>query len=268
MSERLQTESAFHDAWAEGTRLEDVNVTGAFEAITAPENRFILDRMGPLEGRAVLDIGCGLGESSVYFAKRGARVTALDLSEKMVELTSRLAHAHGVSVTGVVSAAEALNVPEGTFDFVYLGNILHHVIEGRADLLGRVCRALKPGGTFYSWDPLAYNPLINVYRAMATRVRTPDEAPLSFADVALARRHFADVGHREFWIASLALFLKYYAVDRVHPNADRYWKRILRETPATLWWWRPLAALDGVLTRLPLVRRLAWNMVMWGRRPV
>ena len=90
--------------------------------------------------------------------------------------------------------------------------------------------------------------------------------PLTFADVTLARRYFEDVGHREFWIASLALFLKYFLIDRVHPNQDRYWKRILRETPGSLRWWLPLQRLDHSLTRVPLLRRMAWNMVMWGRK--
>ena len=63
---------------------------------------------------------------------------------------------------------------------------------------------------------------------------------------------------------TLSLFLKYYLIDRVHPNTDRYWKRIFRETPATLGWWLPLKRIDRVLTRIPLVRCLAWNMVMWG----
>lgn len=65
---------------------------------------------------------------------------------------------------------------------------------------------------------------------MASRVRTSDESPLTADDVALVRQFFANVGHREFWIVSLVLFLKYYLFDRVHPNQDRYWKRILSET--------------------------------------
>ena len=46
----------------------------------------------------ILDIGAGLGESSVYFALRGARVTAVDISPRMIELAHRLARAHGVEV--------------------------------------------------------------------------------------------------------------------------------------------------------------------------
>ena len=260
-----QKESDFHDQWAASTRLADINVREAFEAPTAPENRFILRMMGDLRGKRVLDVGAGLGESSVYFALQGAQVTATDLSPQMVDTAVRLGKLHGVTIDGVVTPGESLNVEASAYDFVYVANTIHHVTD-KGGLFEQVRRALRPGGRFFSWDPLAYNPAINAYRRMATEVRTEDESPLTFADVALAREHFADVGHREFQIATLAIFLKYYFVDRVHPNEDRYWKRILRETDRSLWWWQPLRGADTVLTRLPLVRRLAWNMVMWGRR--
>lgn len=69
-----------------------------------------------------------------------------------------------------------------------------------------------------------------------------------------------------FWIATLALFIKYYLVDRLHPNQDRYWKRILVEPKSALWWWRPLLTLDFVLTRIPGLRWWSWNVVMWGTK--
>jgi SAM-dependent methyltransferase len=258
-------ESAFHDAWANTTQLEDVLVRECFEAPTALENRFILKQMGTLRGKRVLDIGAGLGESSVYFALQGARVTTVDISPAMVEKILTLGKKYGVDLDGMVSTAEELKVPAGEFDFVYIANTIHHV-QNRALLFEQMSRALRPGGKFYSFDPIAYNPLINVYRRMATSVRTPDEAPLTRVDLELARRYFSGVGHREFWISALALFAKYYLVDHVHPNDDRYWKRILRETPEHLGWWMPLRALDTVLTRVPFVRWLSWNVVMWGEK--
>ena len=44
------------------------------------------------------------------------------------------------------------------------------------------------------------------------------------------------------------------------------WKKIFSETGRTLWWWTPLEAVDRLLTRIPLIRRLAWNIVMWGEK--
>jgi SAM-dependent methyltransferase len=258
-------EAAFHDDWANQTPVEDVRVRECFEAPTALENRFILERMGSLRGKTVLDIGSGLGESSVYFALQGARVTTVDISPMMVEKALALGKRYGVELEGIVSGGEDLEVPAGQSDFVYIANTIHHVSD-RQRLFAQMNRALKLGGMFFSIDPLAYNPLINVYRRMATKVRTPDETPLTSADVALARKHFSNVGHREFWLCGLSLFVKYYLLDRLHPNADRYWKRILRESPESLRWWMPLRSVDSALTRVPLLRWMAWNTVMWGTK--
>ena len=259
-------ESRFHDSWALSTDLDSIDVRAAFEAPTAVENRFIRSMLGPLSGKRIIDIGAGLGESSVYFALQGADVTCTDLSPGMVATAKRLAEAHGARIEGVASAAEKLDVQSGTFDIAYVANTIHHVANKPA-LFDEIRRVLKPGGTFVSIDPLVYNPVIGIYRRMATEVRTEDECPLSFRDVRMAKRYFSNVGHREFWISTLALFLKYYAIDGIHPNQDRYWKRIYKESDRSLAWWKPLAWLDRGLTRLPLLRRLAWNMVMWGNKP-
>lgn len=259
-------EASFHDAWASSTRLEDVLVRECFEAPTALENQFILERMGSLDGKKLLDIGAGLGESSVYFALRGAKVTAVDISPLMVETALELGHKFGVQIEGIVADVESLNLPANEYDVIYTANTIHHV-HARASLFEQMSRALKPGGVFFSYDPIAYNPVINVYRRMAMGVRTVDEAPLTVADVKLARHYFSNVQHREFWLSAMLLFLKYFLFDRVHPNQDRYWKRILKETRTSLWWWAPLRALDRILTRIPGVRWLSWNVVIWGEKP-
>ncbi|HSI87164.1 MAG: class I SAM-dependent methyltransferase [Candidatus Methylacidiphilales bacterium] len=263
--EVLDRESNFHDEWAASTPLDQIQVVASFEAPTAQENQFILQHMGDIRGKRILEIGSGLGESAVYFAMKGAQVTATDISPGMIERALELAKFHNVTIEGRAQPAERLDVPESYYDFVYVANTFHHVTD-KEHLFAEVRRALKPGGRFYAWDPLAYNPVINVYRSMATKVRTIDEQPLTFADVETAKKFFSDVEHREFWISTLTLFLKYYMIDRLHPNDCRYWKQILKEDDDRLWWWHPLLSLDKVLTRLPLVRRLAWNMVMYGTR--
>jgi 2-polyprenyl-3-methyl-5-hydroxy-6-metoxy-1,4-benzoquinol methylase len=259
-------EAAFHDEWARATALDERSVRASFECATALENKFILEQMGPLRGKRLLDLGAGLGESSVYFAMQGAEVTIVDLSPEMVRTAVQLGRQNGVTLEGVVSSGEQLNVPANSYDLVYAANTIHHV-EDRAALFGQISRALNPGGRFFSIDPISYNPVIGLYRTMANKVRTPDESPLTRADIGLARRYFQNVEHRHFWLLGLALFLKYFLLDRVHPNADRYWKRIYRETEESLRWWSPLRRLDSHLTRLPGLRWLAWNVVMYGEKP-
>jgi 2-polyprenyl-3-methyl-5-hydroxy-6-metoxy-1,4-benzoquinol methylase len=221
--------------------------------------------MGSLRGKRLLDIGAGLGESSVYFALQGAQVTTTDISPGMVETAIRLGAHYGVTLEGIVSTAENLNVEEGAYDIVYVANLIHH-IHDRITLYSQISRALKPGGRFFACEPLIYNPVVNVYRRMATKVRTPDETPLNRADLESIRQFFPDLRVRHFWIASLLLFIKYAYIDRIHPNADRYWKRILKETDATLIWWKPLLALDSILTRLPFLRWWSWTVVLYGSK--
>jgi SAM-dependent methyltransferase len=260
-------EAEFHDRWAESEAAEGIQVREAFEAPTALENRFILGLLGSLEGQRVLDVGSGLGESSIYFALQGADVTALDISPKMVELCVENAKRYGVEVTGVVSTGEDLDLPADSFDVVYVANAIHHITD-RDRFLGGVRKVLKPGGLFVAWDPVKYSPVINIYRRMATDVRTPDEQPLGVADIRMSRRHFPDVQHRQFWLLTQALFLKYFLFNRRNPNEVRYWKRILQETPESLgWWWRAAERIDRVLLRIPLLRWMAWNVVQWGRKP-
>lgn len=261
----LEREKQFHDRWALDTPLEQIPVLEFFESPAALENRFIIQQLGPLAGKKLLDLGVGWGESAVYFAKKGAEVTAVDVSPEMVDLTLRLGQRYGVAIKGVVSGGEDLPVESNTYDFVYSANTLHHVSD-RKRFFEQIHRVLKPGGKFFTIDPLVYNPIIGVYRRMATEVRTVDESPVSFGVLRLARRYFVNVRHREFWIASLALFLKYYLIDGVHPNADRYWKRIHKEPAAALWWWYPLRSLDTVLSRIPLIKALAWSMVISGEK--
>ncbi|MGL5509727.1 MAG: SAM-dependent methyltransferase, partial [Microcoleaceae cyanobacterium] len=61
-------EQKFHDQWAATIDVEGIQVRDYFEACTAPENRYILKQLGDVRGKKLLDLGCGAGENSVYFA--------------------------------------------------------------------------------------------------------------------------------------------------------------------------------------------------------
>lgn len=261
-----EREIEFHNFWANSTSVGEVLVTESFESPLAPENRYALHLMGNLKDKKVLDVATGLGEAAVYFALQGADVTATDLSPEMVNHASQLALHHQTNITPLVCPAEKLDLPDNEFDICYAANLLHHVTNRRQTLL-EMRRVLKPDGLLVTWDPLAYNPIINIYRRMADKVRTEDEQPLTFKVIQEFEELFVEVGHREFWLSALSIFLKYYLVDGVHPNEDRYWKRILKEGPSTMKWLGPLLALDQRLFRLKPFNYLAWTIFMHGRKP-
>jgi SAM-dependent methyltransferase len=263
--DRLAREASFHDAWAEDQPIERVMVREAFEAPTAPEHRFIMGLLGDLKGRRVLDLGCGLGEAAVYFALQGAQVTACDLSPKMLEKASAVAVFFGTSLTIQCATSEGTGLPAGAFDVVYAGNLLHHVDVTRT--LDEIRRVLAPGGLLVSWDPLAHNPVIGVYRRLAASVRTPDEHPLRLKDLDAFRQRFLGVQYRTFWFMTLLVFLRFFFWERVHPSKERYWKKILTDAERLAPFYLALERLDRrLLAWLPFLRRYCWNIVVWGRK--
>jgi SAM-dependent methyltransferase len=264
---RRHAEKEFFDAWGDAEDVSRIDVRRRNEAITAPEMRHIRRRLGDLRGKRVLDVGCGLGEASVYFALEGADVTATDLSPGMCDATQRLAAANGVTLTTHVSAIEDLGLPSGTrFDVIYTGNTLHHADIG--PMLDNVLPYLKPDGVFASWDPVAYNPIINIYRMVATKARTPDEHPLRLRDVRAVASRFETSEVEWFWLTTLLVFILMVAVQLRNPNKERFWKKVVDEADSWAWLYRPLAALDrALLVVMPFLGPLCWNVVIIGRTP-
>ncbi len=261
LDETLERERQFHDAWAAAIDVDGIRVADYFEVCTAPENRFILQQMGDIQGKLLLDLGCGAGENSVYFAKRGARCVATDYSPGMVEVALQLAAANGVEIEGRTANAMALEFPDNTFDLVYASNLLHHIPEPKL-ALKEMHRVLKPGGKACFWDPLKHNPVINVYRRMATEVRTEDEMPLDINIVNYIKSLFSEIAYDTFWLATLWIFLHFYLIEKVDPNKERYWKKIIIEQERLEPTYRQLEKLDGLLKNIPFMKRLAWNIAV------
>jgi SAM-dependent methyltransferase len=259
-------ERRFHDDWAKQIDYRSVDVRKIFSACTSPEPAWILNQLGDLKNKRILELGTGAGEAAVYFALQGAHVTATDLSSGMLEVVKKVAAHHGVVLETVVSPAEDLSAfPASSFDLVYAANTLHHVDIGKC--LDEVKRVLKPGGYAAFWDPLAHNPVIKIYRKMATQVRTEDEHPIRRSDMGYFACRFKIVSKQFFWLTALLVFAKFYLIDRIHPNSDRYWRRVITHEPELRKWYKPLASIDrALLTFAPVLGWWCWNMAIIVRK--
>lgn len=260
VEEVLKREKEFHDKWASTINPESLNVESFFESSTAPENRFILAQLGDIKGKKLLDIGCGAGENSVYFAKKGALCTATDYSPGMVEVAKQFAKKNNVIIEARVMNAMDMDCPDNTFDIAYASNILHHVDPEVT--IKEMHRVLKPGGKACFWDPLKHNPIINVYRKIATKVRTEDERPLDINIVKFASSLFKEVNYDTFWLCSLWIFLQFYLIERVNPNKERYWKKIIYEEERLRSEYLFLEKLDNLVKIIPFMKRFAWNIAV------
>lgn len=98
-------------------------------------------------GQSVLEIGCGAGTDSVQFARAGAQLHAVDLTQAGVELTQRRIMLEGLTADVRFGDAEQLPFADDEFDLVYSWGVLHHTPNTQA-ALAQVRRVLKAGGRF------------------------------------------------------------------------------------------------------------------------
>ena len=79
-------------------------------------------------GKKVLEIGCGIGTDSINFARAGADVTVVDLSDESLELCKRRFDVYGLKARFFLGDAEQLSqvVPVEKYDLVYSFGVIHH----------------------------------------------------------------------------------------------------------------------------------------------
>ncbi len=99
-----------------------------------------------LQGKHLLEIGCGLGFDSLEFLKRNVRVTATDLTPTAAGLAQRHFEFAGYEAEDVrVENALELTFEDGTFDAVWSNGVLHATGD-TPRAIREVHRVLKPGG--------------------------------------------------------------------------------------------------------------------------
>ena len=102
----------------------------------------------------LLDIGCGLGGASRYFAHdRGCRVTGIDLTEEFVRVAETLSRRVGLANRVAYRQANALALPfpAGSFDGAYMLHVGMN-IDAKAAMFAEIRRLLKPGAVFGIYD--------------------------------------------------------------------------------------------------------------------
>jgi SAM-dependent methyltransferase len=171
-------EAASYVAGAERNWASDEITWGILDV---PESEVQL--LGDVAGRDVVELGCGTAYVSAWLARRGARVTGVDLTHEQLETARAKQAKHGLSFPLVHASAEDVPLPDASFDLA--------VSEYGASIwcdpdlwIAEAARLLRPGGELVF--------LVNGTLLMLT---SPDVDPVRPAGVELLRPYF---GMRRF----------------------------------------------------------------------
>jgi ubiquinone/menaquinone biosynthesis C-methylase UbiE len=98
-------------------------------------------------GKQVLEVGVGAGADHLQFARAGADLHGVDLTEAAIETTRAHLAVHGLTSDLRRLDAERLPFDDHTFDVVYSWGVIHHS-EHPERIIAEIHRVLRPGGAF------------------------------------------------------------------------------------------------------------------------
>jgi ubiquinone/menaquinone biosynthesis C-methylase UbiE len=128
---------------------------------------FELMDLGNLGGQRVLEVGCGQGHNSVFFAMYGAEVYGFDLSSGGIRMARRIAAANGVANRCHFAVASASNMPypDEHYDAVVYNATLHHAIK-YPNVVEETRRVLKTGGRLFFAEGIRENSVYRLVRSI------------------------------------------------------------------------------------------------------
>lgn len=260
--ERWNSEAAFFDKVAAGNA-SDLRLDPAVlqrylhPRRTTYAKEFLLDFLGDLGGKQVLDLGCGEGCNSVLLAKRGACVTGVDVSPKSVELAAARAIANDVDklCQFICSSIDSAALTASSFDVIWINDLLHHVIPELDRTLPRIRAWCKPKARLAITEPVSLSRLLRRLRLLVPVPfdTTPDERPLELEELRKISLYFPEL---KFQYGHLLSRLNRIVLPGLN-NYEAAPPRRKRVSDALHW-------TDGVLLRLQEIQQFAGSVTIYG----
>jgi SAM-dependent methyltransferase len=113
-------------------------------------------QLGSLQGRKILDVGCGIGLMSRYVGEHFDDLSGIDIAPGVVERAAEQCP------DGTFQLYDGENIPhdDRQFDVVFTVCVMHHVPPAQwSSLVKEMARVLKPGGLLFIFEHNPYNPL-------------------------------------------------------------------------------------------------------------
>lgn len=105
----------------------------------------------PYKSGVLLLLGVGGGREAIPLAKMGFKVTGVDFVSSLVDRAIANSIKRGVTIDGLVQEISQLNLPDNSYDVVWLSRAMYSCVptrKRRVEMVRRIARTLKPGGYF------------------------------------------------------------------------------------------------------------------------
>ncbi len=195
-----------------------------------------------VQSKDVLDYGCGIGnvaEKVINFKPK--KLVAIDVSGEAIKKAKSETKLEENKIDYRVENCENSNLTSDAFDIIYGSGILHHLNLNKS--LKELSRILKKGGIILFAEPMATNPIINIYRKFTPKARSVDEHPLVFQDIRLIESMFKNVEVKYYGFLTLIFFPFY-------------------KSPENSKLFRFISGIDRIILKTKYLRFLAWSVLV------
>jgi 2-polyprenyl-3-methyl-5-hydroxy-6-metoxy-1,4-benzoquinol methylase len=159
-------------------------------------------------GCNILELGSGNGSENQIDDTKSYCIKGIDISEAGILEAKKNSLANDITIEYSLSDAHSTNFDSNYFDVVYGSGIIHHL---DISLVSKeLARILKNDGFCFFYEPMAYNPFVQIFRFLTPHLRTKDEHPLKLNDFSIMSIYFKNVDIKYFHLISLfsLLFIK------------------------------------------------------------
>ena len=241
-----------------------------FKGVRSPLERIVCCKsdldvlLSSPKGKRILEIGCGMGELSVFLAKKGAEVTAIDIGPGLIKAAESLSKANKVKIKYLVANAAELPFEDEQFDCVICICVLHHLSqEDLRKAVSEFRRVLKKRGSLLLSEPIEESVVFDFLQDLVpirngltgtTRpsilqrkkwkqfIASSDERTLAVSEIKAA---LSGYGETKYFFGGLTSRL-----DRILPNSRNFFESI--DT--------------FLLNNFPLLNRYSRNVVVLAKK--